>query len=77
MTKNEFLRMIEKISESDPDSLEGAESLDSLDNWDSLCVLALISQLDKRLKISLPAEKIYGCKTVNDLMGLVSGSLTE
>lgn len=77
MEKREFLKKIEEIIEADEDILNGSEFLSELEDWDSLAVMSFISMVDFNFSITLEAEKITGCKTVNDLYSLLGDRVTE
>ena len=77
MKKKEFLKKIEEIIEADEDILNGSEFLSEIEDWDSLAVMSFISTIDFNFGITVEAEKIAGCKTVNDLCSLLGDRVTE
>lgn len=44
-------------------------SLEELEEWDSMGVIAVISMLDKKYKVQLKADQIKALKTVADILG--------
>lgn len=77
MDKKQFLNEIETIIECEVGSLHGSESLGELEDWDSLAVLAFIAMIDNNFGITLNAEKIANCKTVDDLGALLGERITR
>lgn len=71
MQKKEFLNKIEEILEIDDDSLTGSEALADIEEWDSLAVMGFIAMVDTNFDITLDADKIQKCETVNDLCSLL------
>ena len=77
MTRNQFLRSIEGILESplEPGTLTGEELCSDLDGWDSLAVLSYIALVNKEFGITLPAQSIFACKKMNEVIDLVEDQL--
>jgi len=71
MKKQLFLNKICEILEIDINSLVGDESLDSLDNWDSLAVISFIALADEELSIIVDADKLSSAESISDLLSLV------
>ncbi len=70
MTREELLVELTEVLETDV-PLAGTEELASLDNWDSMAVISLMSMADDRCGVNIAPKKINRCKTVNDLVELV------
>jgi hypothetical protein len=64
MNKSDFLRQLQEIMQLDYE-LNGDEILDSIDEWDSLTVLSLLSVFEFKI------EDIRSAKTVHDLINLL------
>lgn len=64
MNKSDFLRQLQEIMQLDYE-LNGDEVLDSIDEWDSLTVLSLLSVFEFKI------EDIRSAKTVHDLINLL------
>jgi acyl carrier protein len=77
MNKQEFLNQIEEIIEVDTDTLTGEELLEDLEDWDSLAVMGFIAMVDKHFMMTLDAEKIGQCKSVNDLCDLLGDKVSK
>jgi acyl carrier protein len=77
MNKQEFLNRIEEIIEVDAGSLNGDEVLDDLEDWDSLAVMGFIAMVDKHFGITLDAEKIGQCRSVNELCDLLGNKVSK
>lgn len=69
MEEKAFLNEIEKILELKQNSLDGSESLESLE-WDSLTALHFIAFVDKTFSKKINANDISNCKNVSDLRKL-------
>jgi len=77
MLKSEFLLLLDNVIEAPPATLTGTELLQDVEGWDSLAVLGFIALVDEHFGITLPAESIISCKTVNDLLSLLDTNITE
>jgi len=75
MKKQQFLNKICEILEIDMDSLVGDESLDMLDNWDSLAVISFIALADEELGVIVDADKLSSATNIQDLLNLVVGKI--
>jgi acyl carrier protein len=77
MNKKEFLNEIEELLELDENSLTGTELLEELGDWDSLAIMGFIAIVDDNFEVTLEADKIVACVTVDHLILLVSDYLKE
>ena len=77
MKKSDFVCLLEELLEKDPNTLNIADSLNSISNWDSLAVIGYIAVVDQNFGITVPAAKINDCKTVGDLLLLVADHLVD
>ena len=77
MNKKEFLNKIEEIIEVEENSLTGSELLEDLEDWDSLAVMGFIAMIDVNFALTIRAEKINECKTVNDLASLLGDHVSN
>ena len=77
MTKAEFLKKIEMNIMAEEGTLSGSETLADLDGWDSLAVMSTLALLDKLFGVRIAAEKIYQCRTVDDVAALAGGKLAD
>ncbi|MDU8500642.1 acyl carrier protein [Pseudomonas syringae] len=64
------LRLIEEAMEADEGTLNKGQSLD----WDSIAVLTFMSLANEKLEKNLSANRLNACKTVDDVIGLVTES---
>jgi acyl carrier protein len=71
MRRAEFLNLLDEVLEKDPGTLQGPESLEEA-GWDSLAVVSFIALVDEHLGFTVPPARIVQCKTVDDLVALVS-----
>ena len=71
MTKQEKLEMLEEVMDLDEGTLGGSEILEDIEEWDSLSVLTLITEMKKRFDISLSDKQIREFKTVEDILKFI------
>ena len=77
MTKAEFLRTIEFDIGAAEGTVKGSDVLQDLDHWDSLAVMSTLAMFDKQFGVKVPAEKIYQCRTVDDLAALAGDQVID
>lgn len=77
MTRQDALRLLEEALELRPHALTGRERLADLEGWDSLSTLAFIAMADKHFGLVVPGNKVSGCRTVDDLLGLLGGAACD
>lgn len=77
MENNDILRSLEKLIRQPAGSLNGPETLKSLDGWDSLAMIEFISMMDEEYGVDLEAEQVRTCKTVQDLMELAESRMAN
>lgn len=75
MSREEFLEHLQEILETEV-PLTGAEELTALASWDSMAALSFIALADSACGVRITPRDIPDCKTINDLVALVSASLT-
>jgi len=75
MTTKTFYEKLEFILELEPNTINGTESLDGLEGWDSLAKLSFIAMADTELDIILSAKALLACKTVAELVKLFDGKI--
>ena len=74
MNKEEFINLIEDVMEEDTGTFKGPEILKDI-GWDSIAFMSFLAKVDSELGVTLAPAKITQCKTVDDLVGLVSEHL--
>jgi acyl carrier protein len=75
MKKSEFLILLDEIVEAPPGTLRGDEILADVEGWDSLALVSFIAVVNQHFGVTPSAEKLQKCKTLPELIGLVSGHL--
>jgi acyl carrier protein len=70
MTRTEFLREFDKILELPEGNLKGSETLENLENWNSLAMVDFIALADNNNGVKLSARQIGQSETVADLLKL-------
>jgi acyl carrier protein len=66
MTNKEKLELIEKILETEPNTLSEETELNTLQSWDSLTILNLQIELTA-IRPDLQFDSLYTCNTVGDI----------
>lgn len=59
----------------DVESLQRESLLEDFEDWDSLCIITLITFLDKEYNVNLYTNDLKTAKTVGDLMDLIQSKL--
>lgn len=67
MTLEEKIQFIEDVMEADEGTLTKDTLLEDVEEWDSLSVLVLTTEMKKRYDIILTTEMIKALKTVDDI----------
>ncbi len=71
MDKPAFFAAVAEILEADPSGLTGAETIESIGNWDSLSVISFVAMVDSDMDQIVDAEKLKDARTLDDLAALV------
>lgn len=75
MTRNDFIRTLEKALSVDEGTFADGAALSSIPEWDSLGIVEFQAYADEEFGLELAPEKINACETVDDLVGLVAAKL--
>jgi acyl carrier protein len=68
----EKLRCIDEVLELPLGSVSGDEHLSELEAWDSVAVIRYLAMADERFHVFIEAHKVAECKTVVDLIALLT-----
>lgn len=71
MELSEFLTLTEEILEVDTGSISLGDKLESV-GWDSLANIGLIAAIDERFGVTVDADRLSECQTVEDIYSLLS-----
>jgi acyl carrier protein len=71
MSHDEFLKAFEEITEAPAGSVTGAETLGSLNKWDSVAMMSLMGVISERAEVWLSPRKVATCATIDDIFRLV------
>lgn len=71
MSKEEKLALLEEVMDLDEGELNEDAVLEDIEEWDSLSVLTLISEMKKKYDISLSTQQIKEFKTVADICAVI------
>ena len=66
-TEDKFI-LLAKTLEINKERIALATELDSLEEWDSLGIMAVIAMLDKRFDINLKGDEIASLNTAGDIL---------
>lgn len=67
MTVQEKLEVLEDILELDEGTLKVEDSLEDIDEWDSMSKLYLVTYVKKEMQKRLTVDEIKNFKTVQDI----------
>jgi acyl carrier protein len=70
MDRVQLLRQFDEIVELPAGSLNGSESLETLERWDSLAMMSFIALASEQCGAALSPRELAKCTTVNDLLAL-------
>ena len=70
MQKKDFLLALDNLMELPAGTLQGPESLDDLENWNSLAMVEYIALVDSNSGAKVSPRQIRDCETVDDLAKL-------
>ena len=76
MRKEEFLNELLEIMQIEI-NLNESTLLESLEEWDSMAKLAIISLFDLEFKITLTFEKLKDVKTISELMQIANEQIHD
>lgn len=76
MSRHDFFASLHELLELAPGTLTGTEALQDLEAWNSLAVISFIAMVDEEFGVTLSAEKLRTCQTVDDLMALLGDLIT-
>lgn len=75
MNKIQFLNKLEDILMIDKNLLQEETELETLDDWDSLAMMSLISLIEDELQEKLTIAQLMNAKKVSDLFSLIANHL--
>lgn len=70
METSALLGLVAEVLETDVEGLSLDDSLDERD-WDSLCNLSFIAEVDERFGLTVEADALVDAKTVGDLQAIL------
>lgn len=71
MTTEEKISLIAEALDVEPASLDGELELKSLEEWDSMGIIAIIAMFDGKFGKVLSLENLNKLKTVQDILALM------
>jgi hypothetical protein len=76
MTRKEFLLEMDDVLELPAGSLQGAERLEDLAQWNSTAMIGYVALADTNNQTRISPRQIVNCVTIDDLLSLarVDGS---
>ena len=73
MNKEEKLKLLEEIMDTDSGFLTGEELLSDLDSWDSMSVLGFMTEMRLRFDLIIQIDQIRAAETIDDVINLIPG----
>lgn len=70
MDQQSLLLKIDELMDLPAGTLQGAEPLSGLENWDSLALMNFIALVSEQFGRTLSPRQIASCETVSDLVKL-------
>lgn len=71
MTKEEKIAMLEEIMDVEEGSIDEETVLDDIEEWDSLSILTLITEMKKKFNINLTSKDINDFASVKDICNII------
>lgn len=75
MQRTEFLLSLDELLELEPGTVQGSETLERLEGWNSLAIISLMALMDERFGVTLQPRRIAACTTVADLVALLGDQI--
>lgn len=75
MSKTDFLALLDELFELDEGTIQGTDALQGIPGWGSLTFVGLIALADEECGVTLSPADVLGCKTVDDLIGLMGETI--
>ncbi|WP_027327676.1 acyl carrier protein [Helicobacter pametensis] len=75
MTQQEFLTHIQDALQRD-EELAPSMRLDSLEEWDSLAIVSMISLYDTLFNLKVTGNQLRDCQTIQDLIQIIESELS-
>lgn len=69
---NKFKQLISEGLELDISEVNENLILDPEENWDSLALLSIISEIDTQYGIQLDGEKLASCRKISEIYNLIN-----
>ena len=69
---NKFKKLISQGLELDISEVTESLILDPKENWDSLALLSIISEIDTQYGIQLDGEKLANCRKISEVYNLIN-----
>jgi acyl carrier protein len=76
MTKDDFLRELEKSLEQPSGSISATSTLADI-QWDSLAEIGFVAFADRKLGVALAPDRLRACQDVSDLIGLLGSKVVD
>lgn len=74
MQLTDFIQSIEKeFDDVQPGTITGDTEFRKLESWSSMMALILIAKIDSDYGITITAEELAKCRTINDLFAVAHG----
>jgi len=69
--KEQIFEIIARVLQMNIKDVNEELSIEKTEEWDSLAHLLIISEIEEKLKINIPLEKVLELSTVQDLLDAI------
>lgn len=69
---DKFKLLISEALEMDIADVNENLTLDPEENWDSIALLSVISEIDTQYSIQLDGDELAECRTISEVYGLIN-----
>ncbi len=76
MTREEFVRNLEREMELPVGSLNETQALTDVEGWDSMAAVLFIALADEKIGVTISGNQVAKAKTLADLLSLLGDTVT-
>ena len=74
-SRKEFLVLLDELLDLPAGTLQGHETLEDLEDWDSAAAVEFLAMADEHYGLVLSPRDLVKCNSVNDLLGLLGDGM--
>jgi acyl carrier protein len=76
MTREDFLRNLERELKLPERSLNESQALTEVDNWDSMAAVLFIALADEKMGVTISGHQVAKSRTLADLLSLLGDTVS-